>query len=155
MVVQYLFPGKPLAPKGHLNNIFIKFIFPALYLIIKLQAVRAIAHLTYHLLYIAATLGLIPICTIASTTSLTLIYMLAMLGIYILIKGVSKIQHYSFISLNFILSAAATLGLTPICIIASCTGLLLICINTSYTSFTLILICTNASHTKCIQAFLV
>ena len=55
-----------------------------------------------------------------------------------LIKGVLKVQYYSFISLNFVLPAAATLGLILIYIVASCTSLLLICINTNYTSLTLI-----------------
>ena len=106
------------------------------------------AYLAYHPLYMAATLGLMPIYTVASTTSLTLIYMLAILGIYMLIKGVLKAQHYSFISLNFVFPTAATLGLMPICIVASCTSFLPICINASRTSLTLILICINASHTR-------
>ena len=71
--------------------------------------------------------------------------MLAMLGIYMLIKGILKVQHYSFILLDLILFTAATLGLTPIYIVASHTSLLLIYINASYTSLTLILICINAS----------
>ena len=90
----------------------------------------------------AATLGLILICTVASTTSLTLIYMLAMLGIYMLIEGVLKAQYYSFISLNLILPAAATLGLTPIYIVASRASLLPICTVASTTSLTPI--CTVA-----------
>ena len=49
------------------------------------------AYLACCLLYIAATLGLILICTVASTISLILIYMLAILGIYMLIKGVLKV----------------------------------------------------------------
>ena len=89
-----------------------------------------------------------PICTVASITSLTLIYMLAMLGIHILIKGVSKVQHCSFISLDLVLPAAATLGLTLIYMVASYTSLLPICVNASRASFTLILICTNASHIR-------
>ena len=61
-------------------------------------------------IYILAML-VIPICINASCTSLTPIpiYILAMLDIHMLIKGVSKAQYCSFISLNLILSAAATL----------------------------------------------
>ena len=106
------------------------------------------AYLACRLLYIAATLGLMPICIIASTTGLTLIYMLAILSIHMLIKGVSKAQRCSFISLNLVLPVAATLGLTPICIVASCASLLLIYIDASHTSLTPILICTNASHIR-------
>ena len=101
-------------------------------------------------IYIAATLGLIPICTVASTTGLTLIYMLAMLGIYMLIKGMLKAQCCSFILLDFVFPAAATLGFMPICMVASCTGLLLICIDASCAGLTPILICTNASYIRCI-----
>ena len=93
-------------------------------------------------IYIAATLGLIPICIVASTTSLTLIYILAILGIYILIKGVSKVQYYSFILFNLILPTAATFSLTLIYILAIL--IILICINASRVSFTLILICILA-----------
>ena len=50
-----------------------------------------------------------PICTVANTTSLTPIYTVAMLGIYILLKGISKAQYCSFTSLNLVLPAAATL----------------------------------------------
>ena len=71
----------------------------------------------------AATLGLMPICMVASRTSLLPIYinasrtsltpipiyMLAMLGIHMLLKGVSKAQCYSFISLDLVLPVAATL----------------------------------------------
>ena len=106
------------------------------------------AYLAYHPLYIAATLGLMPIYTVASTTSLTLIYMLAILGIHMLIKGISKAQRCSFISLNLVLPVAATLGLTPICIVASCASLLPICINASCAGFTPILICINASYIR-------
>jgi hypothetical protein len=106
------------------------------------------AHLACRPLYMAATLGLMPICTVASTTGLTLIYMLAMLGIHMLIEGVSKAQRCSFTSLDLVLPAAATLGLTPICMVASCAGLLPICIDASRAGLTPILICTNASHTR-------
>ena len=106
------------------------------------------AHLAYRLLYIAATLGLMPICTVASITSLTLIYILAILDIYILIKGVSKAQRCSFILLDLVLPAAATLGLTPIYIVASCAGLLPICIDASRAGLILILICTNANYIR-------
>ena len=75
----------------------------------------------------AATLGLMPICTVASTTGLTPIYTVAMLGIHILLKGISKAQRCSFTSLDLILPAAATLGLMPICTVASTTGLIPIC----------------------------
>ena len=60
--------------------------------------------------------------------------MLAILSIYVFIKGVLKMQYYSFILLDFIFSIAATLGLILICIITSCTTLLLICIDASRTS---------------------
>ena len=70
-----------------------------------------------------------PIYTVASTTSLTLIYMLAILGIHMLIKGILKAQHYSFISLDFVLLITATLSLIPICILAIL--IIPICINTS------------------------
>ena len=73
-----------------------------------------------------------------------------MLGIYMLIKGVLKAQYYSFTSLDFVLPAAATLGLMPICMVASCASLLPICIDASRASLILILICTNASHIRCI-----
>ena len=89
-----------------------------------------------------------PICTVVSTISLILIYILAILGIHMLIKGVLKVQYCSFISLNLVLFTAATLGLMPIYIIASYTNLLLICINASRASLTLILIYTNMSHTR-------
>ena len=59
----------------------------------------------------AATLGLIPIYIDASYTSLIPIYILAILGIYILIKGVSKAQRCSFTLLNLVLPTAATLWL--------------------------------------------
>ena len=76
-------------------------------------------------IYIAATLGLmliyidasraglIPIYIVASRAGLTpiLIYTLAMLGIYMLIKGVLKAQCCSFTSLNLVLPTAATLWL--------------------------------------------
>ena len=70
----------------------------------------------------AATLGLIPICTVASTTGLTPICTVAMLGIHILLKGISKAQRCSFTSLDLVLPAAATLGLTPIGMDASHTS---------------------------------
>ena len=149
------FFGGPLMLRGRFNSIFIGFVFPTLCLIIKLQAARAIAYLAYRLLYIAATLGFILICIVASTTSLTLIYMLAILGIYMLIKGVLKAQYYSFILFNLVLPTAATLGLMLICIVVSCTSLLLIYINASRAGFILILIYINASHIRRIQAFLV
>ena len=76
------------------------------------------------LIYTAATLGLIPICTVASLTSLILVYILAMLGIHILIKGVLKAQRYSFTLLDLVLPTAATLGLIPICIVASLISLI-------------------------------
>ena len=72
----------------------------------------------------AATLGLMPICIAASITGLTLIHMLAMLGIHMLIEGVLKAQRCSFMSLDLVLPAAATLGLMPICMVASRAGLL-------------------------------
>ena len=90
----------------------------------------------------AAILGLMPICIVASITSFTLIYMLAMLGIYILIKGVLKVQRCNFISLNFVLPVAATLSLILICILAML--IILICINASCVSLTPILICILA-----------
>ena len=68
--------------------------------------------------------------------------MLAILGIHILIKGVLKVQHCSFISLNLILFTAATLGLTPICMLAML--VIPIYINASYANFTLIPICILA-----------
>ena len=77
-----------------------------------------------------------PICTVASIINFTLIYILAILGIYMLIKGVSKVQYYSFISLNLILSAATTLSLILICILAIL--VILIYINASHTNLTLI-----------------
>ena len=85
---------------------------------------------------------IIPIYINASCTSFTLILicMLAILGIYILIKSILKVQYCNFILLDFVFSAAATLGLILICIIASCITLLLIYIDASCTSFTLILI---------------
>ena len=90
----------------------------------------------------AATLGLMPICTVASTTGLTLIYMLAMLGIHMLIKGVSKAQRCSFTSLDLVLPAAATLGLTPICMLAML--VIPICIDASRAGLTPIPICILA-----------
>ena len=63
-------------------------------------------------------------CTVASTTSFIPIYIVVILGIYILLKGILKIQYYNFILLNLVLPTAATLGLIPICI------------NTSYASYT-------------------
>ena len=59
----------------------------------------------------AATLGLMPICINTSHAGLILIYILAMLGIYMLVKGVLKAQRCSFTSLNLVLPIAATLGL--------------------------------------------
>ena len=97
-----------------------------------------------------------------------LICMLAILGIYMLIKGVSKVQCCNFMSLNPVASGSCYLValyqlvwmlailVIPICIDISCTGLTLIpiCvlailaipiyINASCTSFTLILICMLA-----------
>ena len=64
--------------------------------------------------------------------------MLAMLGIYMLLKGVLKVQYYSSISLDFVLSVAVTLSLTLICMLAIL--VIPICINASRTSFILILI---------------
>ena len=58
---------------------------------------------------VASTTGLTPICTVASTTGLTPICMVAMLGIHILLEGISKAQRCSFTSLDLILPAAATL----------------------------------------------
>ena len=74
--------------------------------------------------------------------------MLAILGIYMLIKGILKAQYFSFILFNLVLPAAATLGLILIYIVASRTSLLLICINASRAGLTLILICINASYTR-------
>ena len=53
----------------------------------------------------------IPICIDASRAGLIpiLICMLAMLDIHMLIEGMSKAQHYSFISLDLVLPVAATL----------------------------------------------
>ena len=89
----------------------------------------------------------IPIYINTSCASLILILicMLAILSIYMLIKGVSKAQYCSFILFNFVFPAAATIGLILICIIASRTSLLLICINASRASFILIPVYTDAS----------
>ena len=56
-----------------------------------------------------------PIYMDASRAGLIPIYMVAMLGIHMLIKGVSKAQRYSFILLNLILPAATILGLIQVC----------------------------------------
>ena len=93
-------------------------------------------------IYITATLGLIPIYTVASITSLILIYMLAILGIYILIKSILKVQCYSFILLDLILPVAVIFGFTLIYILAIL--VILICINASCIGLTPILICILA-----------
>ena len=59
-----------------------------------------------------------------------------------LIKGVLKVQYYSFILLNLIFFATAIFSLMPICMLAML--VILICINTSRASLTLILICILA-----------
>ena len=92
---------------------------------------------------VASTTSLTPIYTAASSVALP-IYMLAMLGIHILIEGMSKAQRYSFTSLDLVLPAAAILGLTPICMVASRTNLLPIYIDASRAGFTPIPICTLA-----------
>ena len=64
--------------------------------------------------------------------------MLAILGIYMLIKGVLKTQYYSFILLDLVFSAATTFSLILIYILAIL--VILIYINASHTNLTLILI---------------
>ena len=65
-----------------------------------------------------------------------------MLGIHILLEGISKAQRCSFMSLDLVLPAAATLGLMPIYIVASRAGLIPIYTVANTTSF--IPICTVA-----------